>query len=63
MASWTLNCKSCGKSFDHSKISDTLVNYFLAEKPEFPSGGSEFECPHCNTKAIYQRHELTFQSD
>jgi hypothetical protein len=63
MASWVLNCKNCGKNFEHAKISDTFANYFIAEKPDFPSGGLELECPNCKQRAMYQRAELMFQSE
>jgi DNA-directed RNA polymerase subunit RPC12/RpoP len=63
MASWMLSCNHCGKAFEHSKIRDTLANYFFAAKPDFPSDGLELECPHCGTKSIYQRTELTYRPD
>jgi hypothetical protein len=62
MANWALYCRNCGKQFEHSKISDTLPNPFLAPKPDFPPAGLEFECSHCATKSIYQRQDLTLRS-
>ncbi len=63
MARWALICKHCGLSFEHSRILDTLANFFLAEKPQFPSNGLEFSCPHCKKTAIYRPVELMFQSE
>jgi len=36
MAIWVLCCKKCLETYEHSKIPDTLANFFLAEKPQFP---------------------------
>lgn len=61
MASWDLTCKDCGEDFTHSQVGETLANYFIASKPEFPPEGLEFECPHCKTKSLYLRNELRYQ--
>jgi len=37
-----------------------MWDYLLPLKPEFPSVGSELECPNCGFKATYQRHDLTY---
>jgi hypothetical protein len=37
-------------------------DFFLPEKPEFPEGGSELECPNCGHKDTYQRHELVYHA-
>jgi len=60
MASWVLSCKNCHKTFPHSEVGGTLANHFLPLKPKFPAGGLERECPHCNTKSVYQERELRY---
>jgi DNA-directed RNA polymerase subunit RPC12/RpoP len=62
MASWHLECTNCHQSFQHSRIEDTLQNKFFPEKPSFPEGGAEFRCPHCDHKATYQQHQLTYRA-
>lgn len=49
----------------HSLIKDTgALSYFTdISKPAFPSGGSQFECPNCATKALYQRTDLLYQAE
>lgn len=61
VASWQLECLNCKKKFLHSQIDDVVSNFFFPSKPEFPEGGSELECPHCGTRATYQRYQLTYQ--
>ena len=63
MASWSLACKNCNKAFAYSEIGDTLSEFFIPLRPEFPPEGVERECPHCKDKAIYQRNELTYRSE
>jgi hypothetical protein len=46
----------------HSQIDEGVLNFFIPNKPEFPEEGSALECPHCGTKAVYQRHQLTYQA-
>jgi hypothetical protein len=61
MASWVLDCAKCELKFTHSMIEDAgLVSYFLTPKPQFPPGGSEFACPNCGYKAMYQRTDLKY---
>lgn len=63
MASWNLSCKNCQKSFVHSSIEvKEMSDYFLPEKPEFPEGGSDIECPNCGHVANYQRNDLTYSA-
>jgi hypothetical protein len=62
MPSWVLTCKSCGERFSHSKIEETLADYFLPKKPEFPAEGQKLECPNCKTEGTYQRSELRYKS-
>jgi DNA-directed RNA polymerase subunit RPC12/RpoP len=62
MASWYLECANCQQSFRHSQIAGTLKNMFFPEKPIFPEGGAELECPHCGHKATYQRHQLSYRA-
>jgi DNA-directed RNA polymerase subunit RPC12/RpoP len=61
MASWELTCKNCGDRFSHSKIEETLADYFLPKKPEFPAKGQEIKCPSCKTTGTYQRSDLRYQ--
>jgi hypothetical protein len=63
MASWALACKNCRAVFTHSQIPDTLANYYIATKPDFPPAGLRCECPNCMAESIYRQHELTYQSD
>lgn len=39
MASWILACKNCRVVFARSGIPDTVSNYYLPLRPEFPPGG------------------------
>jgi DNA-directed RNA polymerase subunit RPC12/RpoP len=61
MANWGLKCKRCGVIFTHSRIGETLTDYFVPLKPELPTEGLELECPHCKTKSIYLRNDLTYK--
>jgi hypothetical protein len=63
VASWVLVCKSCGNAFTHSPVTETLADYYLPSKPEFPPDGEEHECPNCKVKSTYQRTELRYQSE
>ncbi len=63
MATWNLTCAHCREFFQHSVIEDTLPNFYLADKPAFPRGGSEIECPNCGRKAVYQRNQLQFREE
>jgi DNA-directed RNA polymerase subunit RPC12/RpoP len=63
MASWVLECSSCGKTFPHSEIEDRPIeNFFLPAKPQFPEAGLEVGCPHCGNKSKYQRADLTYRA-
>jgi hypothetical protein len=63
MPSWKLTCQNCSESFTHSKVAvGNLANYFVPLKPEFRPEGQELQCPHCNTKAQYQRTDLRYDS-
>lgn len=61
MASWGLACKNCHAVFTHSQIPNTLADYYLPIRPEFPPDGLERECPNCKITSTYQRSELTFR--
>jgi DNA-directed RNA polymerase subunit RPC12/RpoP len=62
MANWTFRCGNCHATFVHSQVEDKgIENYFWPQKPDFPLGGSEIECPNCRQKATYQQHALTYQ--
>jgi hypothetical protein len=39
-----------------------MLSYFLPQKPEFPPGGIEMECPGCKQEATYQRSDLSYQA-
>ncbi len=64
MARWALTCKNCRAVFGYSRIPtpDTLAEYFIPSRPEFPPSGVELECPGCKTKSTYQRFELIYKS-
>jgi len=63
MPSWVLVCGSCGLKFTHSPINDrVLTDFFLPAKPQFASGGAEFECPNCKDKAVYKTVDLRYQA-
>lgn len=61
MAKWVLRCKNCDQLFPLCEISNTLANYFIAEKPKFPRSGMECECPRCKFKLTYKQNELRYQ--
>jgi DNA-directed RNA polymerase subunit RPC12/RpoP len=60
MAAWQLICANCNKEFAQFEIEDTLESYFFSEKPDFPKGGKEYECPYCGHKATYQLNDLVY---
>jgi hypothetical protein len=60
MAAWSLNCENCNQKLTKFSIEDTLESYFFPEKPDFPEGGKEFECPNCGHNATYQRTDLVY---
>jgi len=64
MPSWTLECRNCKARFTYSLVEDlgTLSHFMDVFKPSFPSGGGEFVCPDCTTKALYQRTDLLYQA-
>ena len=54
MANWTVTCKNCGQAFALAPISDSLSDFYLPEKPDFPPQGLERKCPLCSAKFNYQ---------
>lgn len=62
MASWALACKNCRAIFTHSQIPDTLADYYIPTRPEFPPTGLERDCPSGKTTSTYQLADLAFQS-
>ncbi len=62
MSNWGLKCRECGHSFTFAEIEDTLENYFLPARPQFPEEGLLRECPYCLTKVTYFRNELTYRA-
>jgi hypothetical protein len=40
---------------------DSLENYFLPAKPDFPDGGQSMSCPHCGHSAMFQASDLRYQ--
>jgi hypothetical protein len=63
MANWALRCKNCGRYFEYSKIPDTLLNFYLPEKPPLPDAGQERACPHCKETVMYSRSDLVFRTE
>ena len=61
MPSWNLACANCHRMFQHSEIEDTLINSYWPKKPDFPTDGSEIQCPHCGRQELYQQHQLFYQ--
>jgi hypothetical protein len=62
MANWELKCEQCGRSFTFAEIEDTLENYYLPARPNFPNEGLSLECPHCLTKFTYFRNDLAYRA-
>jgi hypothetical protein len=63
LPNWVLHCANCRKQFVHSEVADDgRLSMYGASKPEFPAGGDELECPHCQHKAVYQRYQLTYRA-
>ena len=60
VAAWALNCANCNQNLAKFAMEDTLESYFFPEKPDFPEGGKEFECPNCSHKATYQRTDFVY---
>jgi hypothetical protein len=61
MANWMVSCKNCGNAFAFASISDSLSDFYLPQKPDFPPEGLERECPRCSAKFNYQKHELSYK--
>ena len=61
MANWALTCKNCRAAVAHFRLPDMGANYYIPDRPEFPSEGLERECPNCHSKFTYQATELTFR--
>jgi hypothetical protein len=57
---WVPVCKQCHESFPHSEIGSTLADYFLPERPKFPTSGQDLECPNCKTTSNYLRTDLRY---
>jgi len=62
MAAWQLTCANCDQKLTKFDIEDTLERYFFPERPDFPEGGKEFECPNCGYKSRYQRTDLAYMT-
>jgi hypothetical protein len=59
MATWCLECGNCLLSFADSVIpDDALRGIFFSPKPVLPVGGSEFQCPHCSHRAMYESSDF-----
>jgi DNA-directed RNA polymerase subunit RPC12/RpoP len=63
MTNWVLRCPNCSKKFVHSKIEDTLANYFLPAKPKFSKGGQRLTCSHCGKESLFQQTDLTYEKE
>ena len=61
MPYWVISCKNCRRIFSHSKIEDTLANYFVPEKPGFADAGDPMACPHCHAIEKYGCTDLKYQ--
>ena len=61
MANWIVTCKNCGNAFACAPISDSLSDFCLPQKPDFPPEGLERECPHCSSKFNYEMHEISYR--
>jgi phage FluMu protein Com len=64
-ARWAISCRNCKKAFAHAEVSEPqgiTDSFGLPDKPEFPVGGKELECPHCKSKDTYQRTDLWYQA-
>ena len=62
MPIWCLQCGSCGFNFAESVIPDNTISFFFPVKPALPIGGSEFECPHCGRKAVYESSDYIYRA-
>jgi DNA-directed RNA polymerase subunit RPC12/RpoP len=65
MSSWNLPCRNCKALFAESAIAEDqalLWRMFFPAKPKLPSGGSEFECPHCGHKAVYETSDYVYRA-
>jgi hypothetical protein len=36
MANWMVTCKNCGNAFAFASISNSLSDFYLPQKPDFP---------------------------
>jgi DNA-directed RNA polymerase subunit RPC12/RpoP len=58
--SWALSCLNCGKDFAHSVIAYADAESYLSRpKPDLVT--TEYECPHCGHKAVYERANLIYR--
>jgi hypothetical protein len=62
MDAWVLCCPSCDLRLAQFAVEDSLESFFFPQKPDFPDGRKEFECPNCGYKGPYQRTDLTYIS-
>lgn len=58
-AAWAVNRLVCNQRLAQFPIEEAVDSYFLPQKPDFPEGGKEFECPNCGYKGTYQQADLT----
>ena len=64
-ARWSIICRNCKKAFAHAEVIEPhriTDSFGLPDKPEFPAGGKELECPHCKSKGRYQRNDLWYEA-
>jgi hypothetical protein len=62
LASWILVCSKQRIALHHSVIDAITMNYFLPAKPDFPEGGSEFQCPNCGRTATHKRTDPKYRA-
>ena len=62
MASWVLACVNCQRDIEQAKIDNrALLDYLEPQKPMFPEGGREVECPNCGYRWVYRRNEMVYR--
>jgi hypothetical protein len=61
VASWVVNCPHCRKTFEHSQIEKSFINFHFPEKPKFPQEGQALVCKNCAKESVYQQADLRYQ--
>src|SRR5215469_8819002 len=60
---WSVSCRNCSGSITHSYVGKTrrIEDYLRPTDPEFPPGGLELTCPHCNATGLYKQSDVRYQ--